>query len=187
MTKDNNIKEVPKLRGRDLFSAPEAEVFEYNKTKYRVTPFGVFDLKKWNSIRDKKMALMYDFWQDNEWGNVAIDIAGIVELDSVELDEEKRIKMWNDAFEKLSDEKKAEYYTLQIRYAESENHAFSEIDYTSFFKLACSVVEVEIDGEYKPVNNAYLQYNIEYSELCFISSKIDEVNSLTGLEVLGLR
>ncbi len=188
MTK-NHVKTVPdNIDKRDSFSLPTPQTFEFGEYSYTIKPFNILQKKRWNKLLKQRENLSMEYWTKNDLGNVYAEIRKILTVEyGGELDDAKRNDIHEAEFDRLSDEDKVRFMALSAHLADSRSYAFEEMAYEDMFNLFCECVSTNRDGEEKPLTSTYLMYSVPWEEMCFISEKVDDTNSLTAFEVLGLR
>ena len=182
-----DIKKVDELKGRDLFSAPEVEVFGYGDYCYKIMPMTMMQRRKWAKIVKEKESLTLKYMAEKEYGNLYQELQSLISVDyKGEIDTDKRFELWCEEFDKQDISIKERYFEMDQQLAECREYAFSEIDFINVFDIINEVVTVDRDG-YSGMSNEYLQYHCTYEEFVFICSKIEDVSTLSPLEVLGLK
>ena len=181
------IKKDYNLEGRDLFSAPEAQTFEYGDYSYKIMPMTMMQRRKWSKIVKDKERFTLKYMADNEYGNLYKELQNLFEVDyKNELDPVKRFEQWCKSFDTQSEDIKKRYFEMDAQLAECREYAFGEIDLNQIFDMIEQVVTVDRD-DYSGMCRSYLQYHCTYEEIVFICDKIEEVSTLSPLEVLGLK
>ncbi len=178
MSEDKHLKDKPNSEGeRFLLSAPEPQEFGYGEYKYSVKPLNMTQRRVWSKLSQERYSLEAKWWKEQEIDNPYIE-AGMV-LDSV--DEGVLIK-------DMDEEKQLEYLVCLENIDRGRIHAFGEIDIQKIFDLiVANITVVDRDGYTGNINSEYLQYQCTWEEIVFLSSKIDEVSTLSPAEVLGLK
>ena len=191
MTKDKkqDVKTVPSnIDTRDSFSIPNPQTFEFGDYSYIIKPFHILQKKKWKSLIKQREELSMEYWANNDLGNIYAEIRKILTVNyGGELDVEKRNEIHEKAFDNMSDDNKVKFMALSAHLADSRAYAFENMNYPDLFELLQEVVSTDRDGEAKNLTKDYLFYSVTEEELAFICEKIDEVNSFTDIEALGLR
>jgi hypothetical protein len=186
-----NIKGTTDMAGeRYLLSAPEPTLFEYKSYKYSVTPLNMRQKRKWVNLSKARDRYEKEYFKSKGEDNPYLKNAELLAIDYGDTipNSTERATAYFEAVAKLDDDGKKEFTRLNNLFSEAKDYAFDNIDNNVLNSLICEVVTVIDRDEYTgSINSEYIDNWISIDELSALCGWIDEVSTLTDLEVLGLR